>query len=157
MTDIHYKILVYTEAQMHALAAKLYYVLKSSAHRRAVIFLHGTLGMGKTTFVRGFLRSVPYSGHVKSPTYTLMEPYNLDGVDIYHLDLYRISEPEALEEIGLRDIIDDDAYFFVEWPLKENNLFEPDLEIHIVSEGDARRVTINATSNIGQDIVQALS
>ncbi len=157
MTDIHYKMLVHTEAQMQALAAKLYQVLKSSAHRRAVIFLHGTLGMGKTTFVRGFLRAIPYSGHVKSPTYTLMEPYNLEGVDIYHLDLYRISEPEALEEIGLRDLIDDDAYFFVEWPLKENNLFEPDLEIHIVSEGDARRVTMNATSNIGQDIVQALS
>jgi len=154
---MHYNILVPFEEDMQRLAAKLYHTLQSDQHQRVVIFLQGDLGMGKTTFVRGFLRAVPYSGHVKSPTYTLIEPYHLDKVDIYHLDLYRISEPNALEDIGLRDFIDDDAYFFVEWPLKdENNLFVPDLNIEIELENNVRKVTVKAASKIGQDIVQAL-
>jgi tRNA threonylcarbamoyladenosine biosynthesis protein TsaE len=151
-------ILIETDVQMQELAGKLYQCLQSSPHRRAVIFLQGNLGAGKTTFVRGFLRSVPYAGHVKSPTYTLMEPYNLDNVDIYHLDLYRVSEPAALEEIGLRDLIDDDAYFLVEWPIKDKAaLFVPDIDVKITFERDHRMVTLKATSKIGQDIVQALS
>tara|TARA_R110002110_G_scaffold400317_1_gene616606 strand:+ start:21580 stop:22050 length:471 start_codon:yes stop_codon:yes gene_type:complete len=156
MTELRIK--VETEIQMQNLAAQLYQSLKSSAHRRAVIFLQGSLGAGKTTFVRGFLRSVPYTGHVKSPTYTLIEPYNLDNVDIYHLDLYRVSEPAALEEIGLRDLIDDDAYFLVEWPIKDKAaLFIPDIDVGIAFENELRIVTLKPTSNIGQDIVQGLS
>ena len=157
MSEPTYSVLIDSEVQMQDFAGKLFHGLQSSAHRRVVIFLQGNLGAGKTTFVRGFLRAVPYSGYVKSPTYTLMESYHLAGVDIYHLDLYRISEPSALEEIGLRDLIDDEAYFLVEWPIKaKNSLFVPDLEIDITLERDNRVVILTPISNIGQDIVQVL-
>ena len=154
----HLRILIASETQMQDFAGRLYQCLKSSPHQRAVIFLQGNLGAGKTTFTRGFLRAVPYTGHVKSPTYTLIEPYHLEGVDIYHLDLYRVSEPSALEEIGIRDFIDDDAYFLVEWPIKDKAaLFLPDIDINITLERDHRVVTLEPTSKIGQDIVQMLS
>tara|TARA_E500000075_G_scaffold38182_1_gene34314 strand:- start:433 stop:909 length:477 start_codon:yes stop_codon:yes gene_type:complete len=82
----------------------------------ATVYLHGNLGAGKTTLVRGFLRMMNHVGAVKSPTYTLLEPYRTAGGDVFHFDLYRLKSPEELEFLGFDEIFTGPGYKFVEWP-----------------------------------------
>ena len=81
----------------------------------SVVFLFGDLGAGKTTFVRGALQGFGYIGNVKSPTYTLLEPYYLDSMEIFHFDLYRINDPQELDFLGFDEIIDSPGLKFIEW------------------------------------------
>lgn len=96
----------------------------------AVVFLHGDLGAGKTTLVRGILRGRDYAGAVKSPTYTLLEPYELPTGAIYHFDFYRVLDPEELDFIGVDELMRGPGLKLVEWPEQAHGrLPEPDVEV----------------------------
>lgn len=121
------------------------------------IYLEGNLGAGKTTLARGFLRGLGYTGSVKSPTYGLIESYNIDSRVINHLDLYRLSDPEELEFIGLRDLLDDDAILLVEWPEQGRGILpEPDLAIEIQHTPNGRSVDLQAHTEQGNTILSSL-
>lgn len=121
------------------------------------IHLQGELGAGKTTMARGILHGLGYQGSVKSPTYTLVEPYLVDDKRIFHFDLYRIADPEELEAIGLRDYLDSDSLCLVEWPERAAAfLGEPDLLITIAIEGKGRVVTLTACSALGRAVLAGL-
>lgn len=112
-----------------------------------VVLLHGNLGAGKTTLVRGLLRSLGFEGTVKSPTYTLVEPYRIANRDIYHFDLYRLADPEELEYLGVRDYFRSDALCLIEWPEKAAGFIpKPDIEVTIEYEGKGRSTTIARTT-----------
>jgi len=113
-----------------------------------VVLLYGDLGAGKTTLVRGLLRSLGFMDTVKSPTYTLVEPYRIAGRDIYHFDLYRLGDPEELEYLGIRDYFRKDALCLVEWPEKAG-LFIPkgDFSITLEYEKQARIAQIKTPIN----------
>ena len=109
---------------------------------RALVFLCGNLGVGKTTLVRGYLRAGGFLGTVKSPTYTLVEEYALGERKICHFDLYRINDPEELEWIGIRDYLSQEGVCFVEWPDKgKGYLVEPDITLELSLEGMGRRLS----------------
>ena len=122
------------------------------------VFLQGALGAGKTTLVRGFLREFGYSGVVKSPTYTLIEPYEIKGSTVYHFDLYRLNAPEELETIGLRDYFDQAAICLVEWPEKAGSrLGVPDLLVHIEDRKGHRQVFLDAQGPLGRTAIKNLT
>ena len=115
------KKLLADEAATEAAGAELFAQLMSRLHGNAVVFLQGDLGAGKTTLVRGLLRAAGYSGSVKSPTYTLLEPYALPGLDIYHFDLYRVNDPQELEFVGIDEIVESPGLKLFEWPERAQN------------------------------------
>lgn len=124
---------------------------------RGRLHLDGELGAGKTTLARGILRAYGHLGAVKSPTYTLVEPYELDGVRVYHFDLYRIGDPEELEFIGGRDLLSDDSLSIIEWPARgEGWLPEPDAVALLEHHGQGRRITLNAVSEYGRQVLARL-
>ena len=112
--------------------------------KRGLVFLQGDLGSGKTTLVRGWLGALGQKGPVTSPTYTLIEPYRLNGIDILHIDLYRIENVEELDYIGLLEQLELSHLQLVEWPEQGSEVLpEPDVVIKLARKGNGR------TANIG--------
>ncbi len=141
------------EAAMLALGARLSQVFPDTG----LIYLHGDLGAGKSTLVRGFIKACGYAGHVKSPTYTLVEPYQVPGHSIYHLDLYRLADPEELEFIGFRDLLTQQSIVLVEWPDKAQGLLPAaDLDVYIQYSAQGREVLIEAGTEAAIHMINAL-
>lgn len=121
------------------------------------IYLSGELGTGKTTLVRGLLRGLGHTGPVKSPTFALLEPYTFSGFNIYHFDLYRLSDPEELEYMGLRECFADSNLCLVEWPEQGVGVLpEADLVITLSHAGTSRVLTISAKTTYGQALLTKL-
>jgi tRNA threonylcarbamoyladenosine biosynthesis protein TsaE len=139
-------------AAMDALGMQMGRALSSGA----VVYLKGELGAGKTTLVRGVLRGLGFTGHVRSPTYTLMEAYEFQERIFQHLDLYRIQDASELEFLGVRELDDPKSWVFVEWPERGiQHLPAPDMELQLEFQEPGRRIGLHARSERGRRLLEA--
>lgn len=127
--------------------------LATTRPARAVVYLHGDLGAGKSTLARALLRELGVRGPIRSPTYTLIEPYRLDnGDEAVHLDLYRIGAAGELDFLGLDVLAAQASLWLVEWPERgEKALPRADLQVHLEAHGDGRVATLEARSEEGRE------
>jgi len=115
-----------------------------------VIAIEGELGAGKTTFVGGFLGALGFTGYARSPTYTLIEPYDLAGRAVFHLDLYRLNDPLEVEALGLRDLLQPLTILLIEWPERGVGMLPAaDLAIQIRYSSAGRELVLNGHSAAG--------
>ncbi len=138
-----------------ALGGALADALPPLQHGGLVIHLQGDLGAGKTTCVRGFLRRLGVTGIVRSPTYTLVEPYTSGALTCVHVDLYRLRHPIEMEDLGLREYLAPQCVVLIEWPDKGADAVPPaDLELLIDYDGEARRVVLRAHTAAGTGMAE---
>ena len=124
----------------------------------AVVYLVGELGAGKTTLTRGLMRGFGYEGAVKSPTYTIIEPYEFEQSQIYHFDLYRLAHAEEAEYLGAEEYFSSSNLCLIEWPERGlGSIPSADLVIELVQEGDGRSVTCKSITEKGLKIFKRLT
>lgn len=161
--DSNFTLDLADEAATLAFAASIAKAIQPSL----IIYLHGDLGAGKTTLVRGLLHALGHVGKVKSPTYTLIEPYEIksnvtSNLMLYHFDLYRFNDEEEWDSAGFRDYFNATSVCVIEWPEKaENVLPTPDLDVTFsvknVGQLLGRSINITAHSILGQQCLQVIS
>lgn len=144
--------------ETRAIGARLAQALIAADLREPfVVGLSGDLGAGKTTLVGGLLVALGHDGPARSPTYALIEPYRLAGRDVYHCDLYRLRDPDELEDLGLRELLVGSSVMLVEWPERAGErLREPDLRLQIQYTETGRQVELSARSDAGQQVLGGL-
>tara|TARA_B100000989_G_scaffold283885_1_gene250177 strand:+ start:18407 stop:18880 length:474 start_codon:yes stop_codon:yes gene_type:complete len=151
MSELKQTIIMTTETDMHHLAA----CLAAGLQPGTVITLSGQLGAGKTTLVRGLLQALGHEGAVKSPTFTLVEPYEIALGAFYHFDLYRVHDSEELEFMGVRDYFTPASVCCIEWPENaQGRLQAADLHCNIIVQGTERVVTLTARTDAGEQLLQ---
>jgi len=140
------------EAACQAFAAAL---VQRPRWGEALVCLHGELGAGKTTLVRHLLQAMGVQGRIKSPTYAVVEPYEVQGLHIWHFDFYRFSDPSEWEDAGFREVFASQGLKLCEWPEKAAGFLPvPDLDIHIhVDIDDARTVMLEAHTALGEGLL----
>nr|WP_236234343.1 tRNA (adenosine(37)-N6)-threonylcarbamoyltransferase complex ATPase subunit type 1 TsaE [Pseudomonas tohonis] len=142
------------EDAMLALGARL----AQATGGRGIIYLHGDLGAGKTTLSRGILRGLGHGGAVKSPTFTLVEPYEIGELRAFHFDLYRLADPEELEFLGIRDYFEGDALCLIEWPERGSGILpKADMDITISPHAGGRTLHLSPHSERGDSWCAALA
>lgn len=149
-----YCIDITEESDTEILGGRLAAVLEAGVSLQ----LCGDLGVGKTTLCRSIIRGMGHQGRVKSPTYTLVEPYEFDHLTLYHFDLYRLAEPSELEYVGYRDYFNPESICLVEWPERGAGMLpDPDLAIELRMEGLSRKLECRAQTGLGEKIIRALA
>ncbi len=146
---------------MRSLGHALGWALLAESAQPLVIAIQGELGAGKTTLVSGILNAVGITGPVRSPTYTLIEPYEARGRHFFHLDLYRLADPQEVEALGLRDLLTADAILLVEWPERGTGALPPaDLAVSIhypaAAHDDSRQMLLAAQGPAGERLLASL-
>lgn len=141
-----------------AAVARWAQVLAPQLGRGGIIHLHGDLGAGKTTFARALLQALGVQGRIKSPTYSLVESYTADALDIHHLDLYRIADPGELEWLGLDELLADNSLILIEWPERGGSeLPPPDLILQLAHASAGRDLLARPASARGEAWLAATS
>ena len=122
-----------------------------------IVYLEGELGAGKTTLARGVLHALGVTDRVKSPTYTLVEPYTISSLYLYHFDFYRLKYPDEWVDAGLREHFNGAAICLVEWPEKAGGrLPAPDVKVAMTVAGDGRSITVSANTEAGENCLRRL-
>ena len=163
----HYRLFLADEEATESLAKRLAkaifpdlssgYEPNLSNFSGARIYLQGDLGAGKTTFVRAFLRALGVTGRIKSPTYTLLESYNVSRLYLYHFDFYRFNESSEWQEAGFRENLLENAVVLIEWPEKaDKSLPAPDILLHLQYQDSGRTAELQAYSEKGQQWIAQL-
>ncbi|GAB2569951.1 tRNA (adenosine(37)-N6)-threonylcarbamoyltransferase complex ATPase subunit type 1 TsaE [Dyella jejuensis] len=152
MTERHWELA--DEEATRAIGARLAGVLDDGL----VVYLHGELGAGKTSFARALLTALEVGERIKSPTYSLVEGYQAKDRSAWHLDLYRIADPAELEWLGLDALADPSAIVLVEWPERgQGALPAPDLEMHLTYSGPGRHARLRAMTARGERLLACLA
>ena len=147
-------MIICSEQEMKSFGANLIQCSKSPG----IITLKGDLGTGKTTIVRGALEACGITTGVRSPTYTLVEYYQLEGFSIAHFDLYRLGDPEELEYLGYRDYLRSDTWCFIEWPERAAGYLDNiGLEISIQYQHECRKLEGSAGNSWGEQLKTAIN
>lgn len=146
---------------MRSLGRALGQALLHATDRALVVAIQGELGAGKTTLVGGVLNAIGVAGPARSPTYTLIEPYEAASRHIYHLDLYRLADPQEVEALGVRDLLTADAALLIEWPERGTGaLPEADLDISIrysdAAGNETRQVALSAHGQNGRQLLERI-
>jgi tRNA threonylcarbamoyladenosine biosynthesis protein TsaE len=145
--------------ETRAVGAALALALRDAPLAPLAIGLVGELGAGKTTFVSGVLKALGVAGAVRSPTYTLIEPYEAAGRALYHLDLYRLAAPTEVDALGVRDLLDESAVLLIEWPEKgagQLPAFDLTITLAYASPGSGRTIGLTATTPAGRELLRSV-